>query len=98
MVRRNIQRVFVEAYLQSWNATQVAKDAGYSERTAFSIGPRLLKNVELMALFQERLSEMTIATDEILTRLSSIARSSPEIFMTFEGGTWFIDLNKAYEA
>jgi phage terminase small subunit len=90
--------MFVEAYLQSFNATQAAKAAGYSEKTAYSIGQRLLKNVEVGALLQERLDAMTMDTDEILIRLTDQARSSPEIFMNFAGGTWNIDINKAHEA
>jgi len=98
MALRNKQKAFVEAYLRSFNATQAAKDAGYSEKTAYSIGQRLLKNVEATALIQERLAAMTMDTDEILIRLTDQARSSPEIFMNFNGGTWNIDLNKAHEA
>jgi phage terminase small subunit len=98
MALRNKQKAFVEAYLRSFNATQAAKDAGYSDRTAYSIGQRLLKNVEASALIQERLDEMTMETDEILIRLTDQARSSLEVFMNFDGGTWNIDLNKAHEA
>ncbi len=43
------QRKFVDAYLVSGNATSAAIAAGYSERTAYSIGSRLLKNVEIAA-------------------------------------------------
>jgi len=32
------QTAFVEAYLQTWNATKAAKTAGYSEKTAYSQG------------------------------------------------------------
>ena len=98
MALRNKQKAFVEAYLRSFNATQAAKDAGYSEKTAYSIGQRLLKNVEATALIQERLAAMTMDTDEILIRLTDQARYSPEIFMNFNGGTWNIDINKAHEA
>ena len=38
---------FVDEYLVDLNATQAAIRAGYSEKTAYSIGQRLLKNVEV---------------------------------------------------
>lgn len=41
------QKLFLIAYLRCFNATESAKLAGYSERTAYSQGKRLLKNVEI---------------------------------------------------
>jgi phage terminase small subunit len=41
------QRAFVREYLIDRNATQAAIRAGYSEKTAYSIGQRLLKKVEV---------------------------------------------------
>lgn len=41
------QTRFVAEYLIDCNATQAAVRAGYSARTAYSIGGRLLKNVEV---------------------------------------------------
>lgn len=43
------QKAFADYYLMNGNnATQAAKDAGYSAKTAYSQGQRLLKNVEIM--------------------------------------------------
>ena len=39
---------FVTEYIQSGNATEAALKAGYSKKTAYSTGQRLLKNVEIM--------------------------------------------------
>lgn len=39
---------FVTEYILSGNATEAALKAGYSKKTAYSIGQRLLKNVEIM--------------------------------------------------
>ncbi len=47
------QARFVEEYLIDLNATQAAIRAGYSPKTAYSIGQRLLKNVEIQAAIQE---------------------------------------------
>jgi phage terminase small subunit len=48
------QRRFVEEYLVDLNATQAAIRAGYSEKTAYSQGQRLLKNVEVAKLLSDR--------------------------------------------
>lgn len=81
MMLRKKQKAFVEFYLQSWNATQAAKDAGYSERTAYSIGPRLLKDVEVEAEIQRRLDEICMTSDEVLTSLAEIGRTSIDDIM-----------------
>ena len=41
------QKMFCEEYIIDLNATQSAIRAGYSEKTAYSIGQRLLKKVEV---------------------------------------------------
>ena len=41
------QSLFIGYYVASLNATQSALDAGYSPKTAYSQGQRLLKNVEV---------------------------------------------------
>jgi phage terminase small subunit len=76
------QLVFVEAYLVSWNATRAALAAGYSAKTAYSQGSRLLKNVEVRALISLRMQEMAMDADEVLARLSDHARSSIESLLT----------------
>lgn len=43
------QRLFIKHYLISLNATDAAKKAGYSKKTAYSMGQRLLKDVEIKA-------------------------------------------------
>ena len=44
---------FCLEYFRSGNATQSAKDAGYSEKTAYSSGQRLLKDVEVKSYLRE---------------------------------------------
>ena len=69
---------FAEEYLFDFNATQAAIRAGYSERTAYSIGQRLLKDVEVARYVEETMEQLkkeTIAdADEVLQLLTSIAR------------------------
>ena len=47
------QAKFISEYTKDFNATQVAIRAGYSPKTAYSIGQRLLKNVEVQAVMKE---------------------------------------------
>ena len=59
------QARFVTEYLKDSNATDAAKRAGYSAKTAYSIGPRLLKDVGVSAAIrkgQEHLTGRAIAT------------------------------------
>lgn len=69
---------FAEGWLKTTNATQSAIKAGYSERTAYSAGSRLLKKVDVKQYIDERLAEMkenSIAdTDEVMQFLSSTMR------------------------
>lgn len=68
---------FVGEYLIDLNATQAAIRAGYSAKTAYSSGQRLLKNVEVqrqITAAQARRSERTkIDADWVLTRLAAEA-------------------------
>ena len=67
------QQRFVDAYLIDPNATQAAITAGYSEKTAYSQGQRLLKNVEIakaLTKAQEKRAERTqITADAVVERL-----------------------------
>lgn len=59
------QKQFAEYYASDPNATAAAKAAGYSEKTARSIGQRLLTNVDIQKYIkelQEEQAEMRIIT------------------------------------
>lgn len=79
------QIAFCEAYLQHFNATRAAKEAGYSERTAYSIGGENLKKPELALYIRERLNEAAMGADEVLFHLAQIARGDITEVMN-EGG------------
>ena len=49
------QQLFVTEYVKDMNATKAAERAGYSKRTAYSQGQRLLKNVEIKNAVDELL-------------------------------------------
>ena len=70
------QQRFAEEYLIDLNATQAAERAGYSAKTAYSIGQRLLKDVEVAAFIQaamDKRSERTaITADYVLEGIKSV--------------------------
>lgn len=72
------QKRFCEEYLIDCNATQAAIRAGYSEKTAYSIGQRLLKDVDVDAYIKDHMEQMqskTIAdATEVLQYLTSVLR------------------------
>lgn len=72
------QKAFADYYIELLNATEAAKRAGYSEKTAYSQGQRLLKNAEIQKYIQERLNskekERIAKQDEVLEILTSIMR------------------------
>lgn len=72
--------MFIDEYLVDLNATQAAIRAGYSERTAYSIGQRLLKNVEIHARVQElkakRAERLDLDAYWVLKRLMEISDKS----------------------
>lgn len=71
------QRKFVDEYLVDMNATQAAIRAGYSPKTAYSQGQRLLKNAEIKAQVDKRVADRVqrtqITQDFVLNELMKIA-------------------------
>jgi len=88
------QELFVEAYLIEPNATEAAKKAGYSEKSAHSTGPRMLENdgvKEAIAKAQAERSERTeIDMDYVLTSLQTVAERcmEPEPVKIRDGKVW----------
>lgn len=71
------QQLFVDRYLESFNATS-AYDEAYAPKnktTAASNGYRLLRNADISTAIDERLSESAMRADEVLRRLAEQARS-----------------------
>ena len=67
------QKKFVDEYLIDLNATQAAIRAGYSEKTARSIGQRLLTNVDIQKYMQKEQKELqertSIRQEDVLREL-----------------------------
>lgn len=77
------QQRFCEEYLVDLNATQAAIRAGYKQKTAYSQGQRLLKNVEIqqhMAELMNKRSERTgINADFVVEELYKVAKADVEL-------------------
>jgi len=76
------QQVFVQEYPQCWNASEAARRAGYSTKTAGSIGQRLLKEVEIAAAINRLTAEKTIKAGEVLELLTAQGQSNLAEFFT----------------
>ena len=76
------QKAFCEYYAACFNATEAAKKAGYSQKTARSIGQRLLTYVDVqnyLSTLQSRARTNRIATiDEVMEYLSDTMRNKEE--------------------
>lgn len=72
---------FVEEYCVDWNCTKAAQRAGYSEKTAYSTGSRLLKVVEIKAAIDARLHELSIGAGQTTKLISDIAQTRLNDFM-----------------
>lgn len=76
------QKRFCDEYLIDLNATQAAIRAGYSERTAYSIGQRLMKNVEIKSYIDAALArlqaENVADAQEVMQYLTSVMRGESQ--------------------
>lgn len=72
------QQRFCDEYLIDLNATQAAIRAGYSKKTAYSIGNENLNKPELKKYIEERMEEkkksLIADQDEVLKYLTSVLR------------------------
>jgi phage terminase small subunit len=75
-------RRFCDEYLIDLNATQAAIRAGYSQRTAYSIGVENLKKPEIKEYIQKRMAEkeakLIADQDEVLKYLTSVMRGESQ--------------------
>lgn len=91
------QEVFVESYLETWNATEAARRAGYAHPN--KQGPRLLVNVGIAERIKQRLDEKTMGANEVLARLTEHARlSMGDYIQVDDDGAVRLDMKKARDA
>lgn len=84
------QKKFCDEYIKSGNAKQSAIKAGYSPKTAYSIGNENLNKLELKAYIDERLKELSnhkiLSAAEVLEYLSRVvAGKETEYVATSKG-------------
>jgi phage terminase small subunit len=76
------QEAFVAEYLKDLNATQAAIRAGYSGKTAYSIGEENLKKPEIAAAVQEamdkRAERTEITQDYVLRGIQGVVEATLE--------------------
>ena len=75
------QRIWLNEYLQCWNATEAARQAGY--KWPEKMGPRNLQ--KFRAEIDWRLREKAMTSDEVLFLLGEQARSNMAEFVTETG-------------
>jgi phage terminase small subunit len=72
------QKRFADYYIETGNATESAKRAGYSEKTAKSIGQENLTKPDIKSYINEKIAEKDskriAKQDEVLEYLTSIMR------------------------
>ena len=72
------QKRFCDEYLVDYNATQAAVRAGYSAKSAYSIGEENLRKPELKTYIDERLEQLrsakTADAAEVMEYLTSVLR------------------------
>ena len=78
----NRQRIFIAEYLNTLDVTRSAIKAGYSRRSAYSTGSRLLKNAEIQKyvgeVMNERINSLIADRNERMQLLTAIIRSDDE--------------------
>lgn len=86
------QQLFICEYIRTFNATRAAIAAGYSEKTAYSQGARLLKNAEILKAVNAFLDENAMSAAEVVFHLTEIARGD---FNEIADSAGFLDMEQA---
>ena len=89
------QQAFIREYLIDFNITQAAIRAGYSAKTAYSIGQKLLKNAEVskavdMAM-NERKERTELSADYVLKNLQEIVERTMQRQPVMSKGVQAVD-------
>ena len=88
------QQRFCDFYIQTANASEAARLAGYSKKTDYSIGERLLRNVEVRKAIDERLkdmeSERVAKTQEVLEHMTAVLRGKVKETIITQSGKKFV--------
>ena len=85
------QKLFIEAYLRTFNGTQSAIEAGYSERSARSTASENLTKPNIATEIKRRITEKAMSADEVLLRLADQARLDVGPYVKTDDGGLSID-------
>lgn len=85
------EEAFCREYVIDWNKTRAAIDAGYSKKTAASIGYENLTKPHIQERIKLLLKEKVMERDEVLARLADHARAThyPFIRIDADGFVYF---------
>jgi len=93
------QHRFVEEYLVDLNATQAARRAGYSAKSAAGRGSRLLRSPAVAAAIEkaqdQRAARTQVSADRVVTELAKVAFGDPR--RLFSWGPGGIELRESSE-
>ncbi|MCP4712238.1 MAG: terminase small subunit [Planctomycetes bacterium] len=70
------QKLFINAYLECWNATEAARRAGYEghDGVLANIGWENVRKPQIKNAIKKRLNASAMTADEALSRLAAMAR------------------------
>lgn len=72
------QKAFADYYIETGNATEAAVKAGYSKKTAYSIGEQNLKKLEVSQYIKERMEQADkkriASADEVIAFYTAVIR------------------------
>lgn len=84
------QRLFILHYLKSYNATQAAKDAGYSAKSAENQGGRMIRKAQVQEAIAEEehniANKLCVSKDKIMKEMSLIGFSNIDEHLTVDDG------------
>lgn len=85
------QKAFANEYLVDKNCTQACIRAGYSKKTAYSQGQRLLKNVEIRALIDKKLDKIEkkvgLTAERAMEEVAALATSNIKDILDYDPAT-----------
>lgn len=84
--------LFICEYPVDCNGAAAARRAGYAKDSARVTASRLLSKANIRAAIEERLEEQAMSANEVLARLTRIARGSLEPFINTETAKPCVDL------
>jgi phage terminase small subunit len=67
---------FITEYMVDFNATKAAKKAGYSEKTAYSIGQENLTKPEIKTEIDRRMNQLGLSAEQTTKLIVDIAKAS----------------------